>query len=68
LLGSGDADLEAACRALAAAAPGQVEVRFDYDETLAHRNVAGVDVIAVPSRFEPCGLTQLYGLLWRRAG
>lgn len=62
LLGSGDAELEAACRALAAAAPGQVEVRFDYDETLAHRIVAGVDVIAVPSRFEPCGLTQLYGL------
>lgn len=62
LLGSGDANLVAACRALAAAAPGQVEVRFDYDETLAHRIIAGADVIAVPSRFEPCGLTQLYGL------
>ena len=62
LLGSGDVELEAACRALAAAAPGQVEARFDYDETLAHRIIAGVDVVAVPSRFEPCGLTQLYGL------
>lgn len=62
LLGSGDADLEAACRALAAAAPGQAVARFDYDETLAHRIIAGADVIAVPSRFEPCGLTQLYGL------
>ncbi|MEI7464930.1 MAG: glycogen synthase GlgA [Burkholderiales bacterium] len=62
LLGSGDAELEAACRALAAAAPGQVQVSFAYDETLAHRIIAGVDVIAVPSRFEPCGLTQLYGL------
>jgi starch synthase len=37
-------------------------VRFAYDETLAHRIIAGADVIAVPSRFEPCGLTQLYGL------
>ncbi len=62
LLGSGEAELEAACRALAAAAPGRVQVSFAYDETLAHRIVAGVDVIAVPSRFEPCGLTQLYGL------
>ena len=62
LLGSGDADLEAACRAQAAAAPQQVGVRFTYDETLAHRIIAGADVIAVPSRFEPCGLTQLYGL------
>ncbi len=62
LLGSGDVELEAACRALAAAAPGQVQVSFAYDETLAHRIIAGVDVIAVPSRFEPCGLTQLYGL------
>jgi starch synthase len=33
-----------------------------YDEARAHRLVAGADVIAVPSRFEPCGLTQLYGL------
>ncbi len=62
LLGSGDADLEAACRAQAAAAPQQVSVCFAYDETLAHRIIAGADVIAVPSRFEPCGLTQLYGL------
>jgi starch synthase len=62
LLGSGDAPLEAACQALASAAPLQVGVRFAYDETLAHRIIAGADVIAVPSRFEPCGLTQLYGL------
>jgi starch synthase len=62
LLGSGDAPLETACQALAADAPQQVAVCFAYDETLAHRIIAGADVIAVPSRFEPCGLTQLYGL------
>lgn len=62
LLGSGDATLENGCRALAAAAPNQVAVRFAYDEPLAHRIIGGSDVIAVPSRFEPCGLTQLYGL------
>ena len=37
-------------------------VTIGYDETQAHRIVAGADVIMVPSRFEPCGLTQLYGL------
>lgn len=62
LLGSGDPALEAAFSAAAAAHPGQVAVRIGYDETLAHRIVAGADVILVPSRFEPCGLTQLYGM------
>ncbi len=37
-------------------------MRVAYDESLAHRLIAGADVILVPSRFEPCGLTQLYGL------
>ena len=37
-------------------------MRIGYDEALAHRLIAGADVILVPSRFEPCGLTQLYGL------
>jgi len=62
VLGSGDPALEAELRAAAAAHPAQVAVRFGYDEALAHRIVAGADVIGVPSRFEPCGLTQLYGL------
>jgi starch synthase len=48
--------------AAAADAPGTVAVRIGYDEALAHRIVAGADLIAVPSRYEPCGLTQLYGL------
>jgi starch synthase len=62
VLGSGDADLEVALREAARARPGRVAVRIGYDEAFAHRLVAGVDVILVPSRFEPCGLTQLYGL------
>ena len=60
--GSGDPVLEAAFAAAAHAHPGQVAVRVGYDESLAHRLIAGADVILVPSRFEPCGLTQLYGL------
>jgi starch synthase len=62
LLGSGDHAMEQAFRAQAAAWPRQVAARIGYDEPFAHRLVAGSDVILVPSRFEPCGLTQLYGL------
>ncbi len=62
LLGSGDAGMEAAFRAQAEAEPQSVAVRIGYDEAFAHRVIAGSDVILVPSRFEPCGLTQLYGL------
>lgn len=60
--GSGDAALEAAFTAAAAAHPGRVAVRLGYDEAFAHQMIAGADAVLVPSRFEPCGLTQLYGL------
>jgi starch synthase len=60
LLGSGDPALEAAFRA--AAAHPNVAVHIGYDEGMSHRIMAGSDAILVPSRFEPCGLTQLYGL------
>ena len=62
VLGSGDAPLEQQLRALTNARPASVAARLGYDEALAHRIIAGADLIAVPSRFEPCGLTQLYGL------
>ncbi len=62
LLGSGDPALELAFSAAAAAHPGAVAARIGYDEACAHRIIAGADVILVPSRFEPCGLTQLYGM------
>lgn len=60
--GSGDPALEQAFRDAARAHPGRVAAFIGYDEERAHRLVAGADLIAVPSRFEPCGLTQLYGL------
>jgi starch synthase len=62
VLGSGDAGLEQAFRERAAAHPKTLAVRIGYDENLAHRLFAGSDVTLVPSRFEPCGLTQMYGL------
>jgi starch synthase len=62
VLGSGDPGLEAAMRALAARFPGRVAARIGYDEALSHRLFAGADAVLVPSRFEPCGLTQMYGL------
>ncbi len=60
--GTGDAALEVAFVQAATRHAGRVAVRIAYDEALAHQMVAGADMILVPSRFEPCGLTQLYGL------
>lgn len=60
--GNGDPALEAAFEAATLAYPGRVAVRLAYDEHLAHRIIAGADAMLVPSRFEPCGLTQLYAL------
>jgi starch synthase len=62
VLGSGDPALEGAMRGLEARFPGRVGVRIGYDEALSHRMFAGADAVLVPSRFEPCGLTQMYGL------
>lgn len=62
LIGTGEPDLEAGFRAAAARHPGRVGVRIGYDEALAHRIYAGADALLVPSRFEPCGLTQMYAM------
>lgn len=64
LLGSGDAWLEQAFGAAVERHPGRVGVRIGYDETLSHLLQGGADAILIPSRFEPCGLTQLYGLAY----
>jgi starch synthase len=61
-LGSGDADLENGFAGAALRHPGKVGFIRGYDEPLSHLVQGGADVMVVPSRFEPCGLTQLYGL------
>ncbi|MGJ0424965.1 glycogen synthase GlgA [Methylocystis sp.] len=62
LLGAGDKTLEEGFAAAEAAHPGRVGVHIGYSEELAHMIQAGADAFLVPSRFEPCGLTQLYAL------
>lgn len=62
ILGSGDAHYEYELTQLAARYPGAVGLRLGYDEGLSHRMYAGGDVVLVPSRFEPSGLTQMYGM------
>jgi len=62
LLGSGDVALETAFGAAQTRHKGRVGVVIGYEEPLSHLLQAGADAILVPSRFEPCGLTQLYGL------
>ena len=62
VLGSGDKSMEAGYRELAARYPGEIAVRIGFDEGLAHRIEAGADCFVMPSRFEPCGLNQMYSL------
>ena len=59
LLGAGDAAIETAFTAAAKKHPTEISVTIGYDEPFAHRLQAGADAIFIPSRFEPCGLTQL---------
>ena len=60
MVGTGDAASEAAMRAVAMRYPGRVGVFIGYDEALAHQLEAGADVFLMPSRFEPCGMNQMY--------
>jgi starch synthase len=62
LIGAGEKHLEDGFRAAQEAYPGRVGVQIGYSEDIAHLVQAGVDAFLVPSRFEPCGLTQLYAL------
>jgi len=62
LLGSGDQDLQLGFSAAEREFTGRIGCEFRYDEPMAHRVQAGADALLVPSRFEPCGLTQLYAL------
>lgn len=62
LLGAGDAGLEERLRSAASAHPSSIGVVIGFDEILAHQIQAGADTLVIPSRFEPCGLTQLCAL------
>jgi starch synthase len=62
VLGGGAPEIEQGFQDAARAHPGRVGVHIGYDEALAHLLQGGSDAIVIPSRFEPCGLTQLYGL------
>jgi starch synthase len=62
VFGSGEVALENGFKAAALRHPGKVGIVTKYDERLSHLMQGGADVMMIPSRFEPCGLTQLYGL------
>ena len=62
ILGSGDSVLENRLHALHMRHPGWVYIWYGYNEGLAHRLIAGADLFLMPSRYEPCGLTQMYSM------
>lgn len=62
ILGTGEARIEDALRRIAATHPERFAVHVGYDEVLAHRIEAGADMFLMPSRYEPCGLNQIYSL------
>lgn len=64
LLGNGDPQLENCFKEISKLYPHSISVNICYNESLSHQIIAGADIIMVPSRFEPCGLTQLYGLAY----
>jgi starch synthase len=61
-LGTGDAKYESLFREMAKAFSGKLAVRIGFDNTLAHKIEAGSDMFLMPSRYEPCGLNQIYSL------
>jgi starch synthase len=62
ILGTGELELEAKLKALQVRYPHRMGLRIGFDEELAHRIEGGADVFVMPSRYEPCGLSQLYSL------
>jgi starch synthase len=62
ILGSGDAQIQQAIQQAAQRYPGRISLKTGFDEPLAHRIMAGADIFLIPSRYEPCGLTQMYAL------
>ncbi len=64
VLGSGDNTFESELQCLPREQPGRVGIHIGYDEELAHLVEAGADIFLMPSRFEPCGLNQMYSMLY----
>ena len=62
VLGTGEAYYEGFFRSLAEKHPSRVGVKIAFDETMAHKIEAGADIFLMPSRYEPCGLSQIYSL------
>jgi starch synthase len=62
LLGSGNKETENKLRAIVAAHPGQAGLRLDYNDSLAHLIEGGADIFLMPSKYEPCGLNQMYSM------
>jgi starch synthase len=62
LLGSGNKETESKLRTIAAAHPGQAGLKLDYNDRLAHLIEGGADVFLMPSKYEPCGLNQMYSM------
>jgi starch synthase len=62
VLGTGEPAIQDGLAALAARSPERFAVHFGYDTSLAHKIQAGADLFLMPSRFEPCGLSQMYSL------
>ena len=62
MLGTGDPALEAEFAAMERERPGQASVRLRFDAEYAHRIYAGADLVLIPSRYEPCGLTQMIAM------
>jgi starch synthase len=61
-LGSGDKSIQETLEKAVKKNPKQLGLRMDFDEPLAHHIMAGADMFLIPSRYEPCGLTQMYAL------
>ncbi len=61
-VGTGEPEYEEALTRMAAEYPGQVAIRIAFENSLAHRIEAGADIFLMPSRYEPCGLNQIYSL------
>jgi starch synthase len=64
LLGKGDRNLESRLLALAGQYPENIAVRFEFSDELSHKIEAGSDMFLMPSRYEPCGLNQMYSQIY----